>query len=76
MADLPFVVASCNGGYCLGFQKENGSFEPASYAWPTKAEAEAFLRIARPDLGFIPSQLPHRALTNVSRKFKNLDTST
>lgn len=58
MADLPFLVASCTGGWCLGYQKEDGSFEAASYAWPSEAEATAFLGIARPDLGFIPSELP------------------
>jgi hypothetical protein len=58
MPDFPFLVASCSGGWCLGYEKEDGSFEPASYAWPSEAEAQAFLNIARPDLGFIPSQLP------------------
>ena len=42
----------------MGWEKEDGSFIPASYAWPSEKEAEAFLSIARPDLGFIPSQLP------------------
>jgi hypothetical protein len=42
----------------MGWEKENGSFEPASYAWPSEEEAKAFLSIARPDLGFIPSKLP------------------
>jgi hypothetical protein len=42
----------------MGWQKEDGSFAPASHAWPSEEEAEAFLSIARPDLGFIPSKLP------------------
>ena len=57
MANLPFLVAACSGGWCIGSQAEDGSFEPKSYAWPTEAEAQAFFAIARPDLGFIPSQL-------------------
>lgn len=41
----------------MGYEQEDGSFEPVSYAWPSEAEAKAFLAIARPDLGFIPSEL-------------------
>ncbi len=42
----------------MGYQQKDGSFEPVSYAWPSEDEARAFLAIARPDLGFIPSELP------------------
>jgi hypothetical protein len=56
--DLPFLVASCSGGWCIGLQKEDGSLEPLSYAWPSEEEATAFFGIARPELGFIPSALP------------------
>jgi len=56
--DFPFLVASCSGGWCIGLQKEDGSFEPLSYAWPSEEEAKAFFEIARPELGFIPSELP------------------
>jgi hypothetical protein len=55
---LPFLVASCDGGWCMGWEKEDGSFSPASYAWSSEEEAKAFLSIARPDLDFIPSKLP------------------
>jgi hypothetical protein len=42
----------------MGWEKEDGSFSPASYAWSSEEEAKAFLSIARPDLDFIPSKLP------------------
>jgi hypothetical protein len=42
----------------MGWQKEDGSFTPASHAWSSEEEAKAFLSIARPGLGFIPSKLP------------------
>jgi hypothetical protein len=35
-------------------------FEPVSYAWSSQEEAESFLSIAKPELGFIPSQLPKK----------------
>jgi len=55
---LPFLVASCDGRWCMGWEKEDGSFSPASYAWSSEEEEKAFLSIARPDLDFIPSKLP------------------
>lgn len=57
MVDIFLVVAPCDGGWCIAMEKENG-IEPLTFPWETKEKAEQFLRITRPDLGFIPSRLP------------------
>jgi len=56
MADHDLVVAACDGGWCIA-ERIGTSINPLSYPWPSKEQAEAFLAIASPDLGFIPSAL-------------------
>lgn len=58
MVGLPLVVAPCDGGWCIAMEKENEAPKSLTFPWKTKEEAEQFLRITRPDLGFIPSRLP------------------
>lgn len=57
MVDFPFLVAPCDGGWCIAMEKEDGTTEPMTFPWETKEEAEQFLGITRPDLGFVPSRL-------------------
>lgn len=56
VADHNLVVARCAGGWCIA-EKACSSVVPLSHPWPSQEQAEAFLAIARPDLGFIPSSL-------------------
>lgn len=56
MADHNLVVAACDGGWCIA-ERIGASIKPVSHPWPSKEQAEAFLAIARPGLGFIPSAL-------------------
>ena len=58
MDGFPLVVAPCDGGWCISMQIEDGSLVPMTFPWETKEEAEQFLGITRPDLGFVPSRLP------------------
>lgn len=57
MVDLPLIVAPCDRGWCIALRYEDGTTQPMTFPWETKEEAEQFLQITRPDLGFIPSRL-------------------
>lgn len=57
MVDHNLIITPCSGGWCIAERTSEG-FKQISYPWKSKEQAEAFLAIARPDLGFIPSALP------------------
>lgn len=57
MACSQLVVGSVDGGWALCWEGEDGKLTPASHPWDDKKLAQQFLKIARPEWGFIPSKL-------------------
>jgi hypothetical protein len=54
----PLQVIQINSGFVLGTFDNEGGVCPETFVFKEKADAEAFLAVARPELRFIPSALP------------------
>jgi hypothetical protein len=51
-------LARVKGGWAIA-QWTGSEWEPLSYPFEDKLKARQFLKLTRPDLGWVPSILPH-----------------